>query len=253
MVDAGWYSDSSVPGRVRWWDGERWTDEFRDAAAAASPADHGPATATPALASYATYRGDKVVVPAWAVTSGLAPARCRLHRKAGATRRVGFRSKPPWWVFLLIPPAVLATAYLPPWGFLTLLLPPLAHMAVRTTLVAEDWTCCSSCLRERRVGIAVIALTLLVWPVLWFWTVGNDALTRSTVLDGMVLLAVVLVPVGLVLGFGYRISQMRMVGGTLSADGSVLSLPADSFPPPVTQGSAGAPRAAGGQTFLPQW
>ena len=253
MVDAGWYSDSSVPGRVRWWDGERWTDEFRDAVASASPNDEPPAVATPALASYATYRGDQVLVPAWVVTSGLVPARCRLHRRAGASRRVTFRSRPPWWVYLLIVPAFFAVVFFGSVGMLALLLPIGADVTVRQILVADAWTCCSSCLRERRIGISVMAITLAVWPFLWLWTVGNEALASSMLLEGMVLLVVALLPLGVVLGFAYRISQMRMVGGVLSGDGAVLMLPADTFPPPVDQGFAGVPRAAGGQTFLPQW
>jgi uncharacterized OB-fold protein len=27
---AGWYDHRAHPGKLRWWDGERWTDELRD-------------------------------------------------------------------------------------------------------------------------------------------------------------------------------------------------------------------------------
>jgi hypothetical protein len=131
--------------------------------------------------------------------------------------------------------------------------PPIAHILVRKTLVAERWTCCEACRRERRNGIAVMAVTLPLWPVLWLWAVNDDTLARSTTLDGMVLLSIALVPLGLLLGFGYRISQLRMVGGTLSPDGSVLSLPVSTFPAQVATGAGRVQGATGGQTFLPQW
>jgi len=37
MPAEGWFDDGS--GRERWWDGERWTDRFRDAETASVPAE----------------------------------------------------------------------------------------------------------------------------------------------------------------------------------------------------------------------
>ena len=43
MTPAGWHPDpSGVPGRLRWWDGQTWTEHVHDPAPAAAPAAGSP-------------------------------------------------------------------------------------------------------------------------------------------------------------------------------------------------------------------
>ncbi|MDQ6617659.1 MAG: DUF4328 domain-containing protein [Actinomycetota bacterium] len=41
MTQAGWYQDPSAPSLMRWWDGQRWTDDVRPGAGPDSPAPGG--------------------------------------------------------------------------------------------------------------------------------------------------------------------------------------------------------------------
>lgn len=65
---AGWYDDGS--GRLRWWDGERWTDRF------SSPGDHGAGTeASPSARPEASFAPTGApVAGAWAPGSAQPPA-----------------------------------------------------------------------------------------------------------------------------------------------------------------------------------
>jgi hypothetical protein len=186
---------------------------------------------------YLTYQGARVVMPAWLVTQGASPDHCLLHGRSGATRTVTFCADPPLWSYFLLLFGVLP-------GLLAL-------WFVRKRLTASEWTCCPTCHRDRRIGITVLVSVAISWPLLLMWVLADRTLADRAGLQGVALLVVVLVPLFLVLGFGHMVSQRRMVGGVLSSDGSILTLPASAFPPAGSAGTAASATSVG-QSVLPE-
>lgn len=84
MNPAGWHPDpAGVPGRLRWWDGERWTDDVHDPAPAPTPA---AATGSPLGAAVLAVGGPREATPGCRVFELTDGSGGRLGRLVETTR-----------------------------------------------------------------------------------------------------------------------------------------------------------------------
>jgi hypothetical protein len=253
MTAASWYPDPADPSRLRWWDGNAWTEHTAAVPAAQPVAAYSPSyAAQPSPARAGLYaapafdpsagqqlgqapgpvvrRADgRAFVPALAVAAGVAPDRCCRHGQAPVkTRKLTFQSPLPWWAYLTL--------------FASLLVFIIVAVSVRKSVRTPAWPFCAICVQERRRRLAIMWGALaLVYPGLLFagWVGGLVSSEMGWV--GTALL--VLVGVGLpllaavlgILGSFARISDTKV-----TPDGLLVSVPGRAFPEPQARRPAHA-------------
>ena len=259
MPIANWYPDPADPTRVRWWDGESWTEHTQprpapviDPSSMRAPASYEqyampsafapdalPGNAVGSISTPVQLRDGKAVVPAVYVTGGWVPDTCTRHdRPAAGTRKVTFVSKTPAWTYLLL--------------LLGILMFVIVASVMSKKATSPAWPLCEDCLATRRRNMALVWIGILgIVPLL---VLANmlDGGHGSGVAGFLMVVALLGLPILAVTG-GILGAWARIVGGVVTADGLYVAFPPEQLRrslAPATSG-VGAGRHTAGPETLP--